>query len=128
MAHEQILIVEDDPHVSQGLSYGLRLCGYQVQCCESAEAALSRLNQSQVDLVISDFRLPGVNGLELLEQVGDVSPHTRRILITAFGSGHVEKQARACSDAYLPKPFSTQELVSAVQAVLGPSGTGQNSP
>ena len=126
MAHEHILIVEDDPHVCQGLSYGLRLYGYQVQCCESAEAALSRLNQSQVDLVISDLRLPGMHGLELLEHVGNVSPHTRRILITAFGSGQVEKQARGCTDAYLPKPFSTQELVSAVKTVLGVSGTGQN--
>lgn len=119
---EHILIVEDSLGVSRALSQALSLPqggGYQVEVCDSGEAAMERLHDSNFDLLISDLRLPGMNGLELLERAHRTDSEMRSVLITAFGSPQVEERARHLADAYLPKPFRLQEMIRIVQRVLG---------
>ncbi len=116
-----ILIVEDSLGVSRALhrALGLHQNGiYRVETCESGEAALTRLHERHFDLLISDYRLPGIDGLELLERAHQITPNIRSILITAFGSPQVEERAQQLTNAYLPKPFRLQDLIRLVERVL----------
>ena len=118
---EHILIVEDSMGVARALNRALSLSqdgGYQVEVCDSGEAALERLRDNHFDLLISDLRLPGIDGLELLERARQINPETRSVLITAFGSPQVEERARHLANAYLPKPFRLQDMIRLVQRVL----------
>lgn len=122
MLQERILIAEDESRVAQAVSRALSLPeggGYFVEACESGEEALTRLTASKFDLLITDFRMPGMTGLELLSKCRAISPGISSILITAFGSPQVEERAfELAVDAYLPKPFSMRSLVQAVQNTL----------
>lgn len=122
MKRERILIIEDSLGVARALNRALSLPqggGYRVEVCDSGEAALERLRDAHFDLLVSDLRLPGMNGLELLESARQISPETRSVLITAFGSPQVEEQARHLANAYLPKPFLLHDMVRIIQRVLG---------
>ena len=119
---QRILIVEDEPRVADALSRMLTMPqngGHQVVACDTGEAALAKLRAEQFDLVITDLRMPGISGLELLDRTRHISPNTRSVLITAFGSTEVEYQARQLANAYLTKPFSLQSFIQAVQQALG---------
>lgn len=127
MEQKRILIVEDELPVAQALQRALNLPlggGYAVETCESGEAALERLGRSHFDLVISDLRLPGMSGLELIEQAHLVNPGIRSVLITAFGSSQVEEQARRLTDAYVPKPFRLRDMARLVGRILNESPLG----
>lgn len=122
MGREKILIAEDESRVAQALSRALSLPeggGYLVETRESGEEALARLSETHFDLLITDLRMPGMSGMELLGKCQKISPDTARILITAFGSPQVEETAYELAvDAYLTKPFSIRDLVQTVQRTL----------
>ncbi len=118
---QRILIVEDEPRVANALARVLSMPqngGHQVVCCDTGEAALVKLREIQFDLLITDLRMPGISGLELLDRTRHISPSTRSVLITAFGSAEVEYQARNLANAYLTKPFSLQSFTQAVKQAL----------
>jgi DNA-binding NtrC family response regulator len=121
MNNKRILIVEDERLIAMALRRALSLSevDYRVEVCDSAEAALERLGDTCFDLLISDFRLPGMNGLELIERVRQLSPGTRSILITGFGSPQIEEQARRLADAYITKPFHLGDIIQVVRRILG---------
>ncbi len=123
MRQDRILIVEDEVRVAQALGRALSMPeggGYFVETCESGEDALSRLQLTRFDLLITDLRMPGMNGLELIGKCRATSPAIKSILITAFGSAEVEEKAYELEvDGYLAKPFSIRKLVRAVQIALG---------
>ncbi len=117
-----ILIVEDSLGVARALNRTLSLPrggGHRVEICDSGETALQRLRSAHFDLLITDLRLPGMNGLAVLDHARQISPETRSILITAFGSPQVEERARHLANAYLPKPFRLHDLIQLVQRILG---------
>jgi two-component system C4-dicarboxylate transport response regulator DctD len=118
MAAKRILVVEDDDHVAQGLLWALKLSGFEAEGCDSAEAALLRLEASPCDLVVSDLRLPGMTGQELLARIADCHPQVRTILITGFGSAEVQAWAAAHASAYLAKPFGAGQLVQTIDRIL----------
>jgi len=118
---QRILIIEDSLGVSQALqrAIGLYRDGiYQVETCESGETALKRLHEARFDLLISDLRLPGMDGLELLERARRIDPEIRTLLITAYGSPEVESRAKGLANVYLAKPFRLQELIRRVEQLL----------
>lgn len=117
----RILIVDDSMGVARALSLGLGLYQnglYQAEMCYSGEEALKRVVEVPFDLLISDLRLPGIDGLSLLDRVRQISPQTRSILITAYGSPDVEERGRNLVNAYLPKPFMLRDIICAVERVL----------
>lgn len=117
----RILIIEDSLGVARALNRTLSLPqggGHWVEIRDSGEAALEGLRGAHFDLLITDLRLPGMNGLAVLEHARQISPDTRSILITAFGSPLVEGRARQLANAYLPKPFHLHDLVQVVRRVL----------
>lgn len=117
----RILIVEDSLGVARALhrALGLHQDGvYRVETCESGELALARLHEREFDLLISDFRLPGIDGLELIRRSQQITPEIRTILVTAFGSPEVEEEARKLTQAYIPKPFRLNDIIRVVERVL----------
>jgi len=120
-AASRILIVEDSLGVARALhrALGLHQDGvYRVETCESGELALARLHEREFDLLISDFRLPGIDGLELIRRAQQIKPEIRTILVTAFGSPEVEEEARKVTQAYIPKPFRLNDIIRVVERVL----------
>jgi DNA-binding NtrC family response regulator len=118
---KRILIVDDEAHVAFFLGEGLRGLGaeYEVHTTPSAETALQQFADRPYDLAVVDYRLPGLNGLDLLQRLRQVSPHTRTIVITAYSSPELEREAlRLHASRYLEKPFPLQELMCTVEQVL----------
>lgn len=94
--------------------------GYQIEIYESAEAALEQAHVAPIALLISDLRLPGMNGLELIERIRQDAPETPSVVMTAFGSPHIEERARQQNIVYLPKPFDLSTFIATVQELVNP--------
>jgi CheY-like chemotaxis protein len=121
MTARHILIVDDEPHVVTSLSRMLEHSdrSYQVGIAHSGEEALELLEHSPVDLLITDLRLPGITGLDLIRWVKASSPQTRTILITAYGNDEVEAEARRLEAyRYVTKPFDIGDFAQTVQEAL----------
>jgi DNA-binding NtrC family response regulator len=106
-----ILIVEDEQKMRRLLELSLGEQGFTTLGAEDAESGLKLLQQSPVDLVLTDFRLPGMNGIEFLQAVKQVNAALPIVVMTAYGSVEtaVEAMKEGASD-YLLKPFSLDEL------------------
>ncbi|HIE37870.1 MAG TPA: response regulator [Anaerolineales bacterium] len=116
-----VLIVDDEERVAFFLGETLKALGkgLAVVSVGSAEEALEQLARRHFDLVVTDLRMPGMDGLELMQQVKETHPQTRTILITAYGSEEVEAKVRRLHPAsYLTKPFPVVEFTQAVEQAL----------
>jgi DNA-binding NtrC family response regulator len=111
--------VDDEPGLCAGLQEGLRREGYIVDAANDASAALKLASQSLYNLVISDVKMPGTSGLELLGQIRERSRETLFILMTAFSTveNAVEAMRLGAYD-YLPKPIDLKRLRLLVQKAL----------
>lgn len=131
MKQQSILIVEDDSTFARTLAQALKLgsdTNYQVSTSSSAEEALVLLEKHDFDLLVSDYRLPGRDGLSLISIARAASPEMKAVLITGAGSKELEKQASGVVQGYMTKPFDMLDLLLLVQQVLGRKGTsnGEN--
>lgn len=112
----KILIVEDDNELREALCDTLELAGFDFLAAEDAERALVLLQEHQVDMVVSDVNMPGMDGHELLEKIRAGYPALPVMLITAFGQVNKAVEAiKAGAVDYLMKPFDSDALISAVR-------------
>jgi len=121
MTTKHILIVDDEPRVAFFLSKTLEHSdrNYRVSVANSGEEALEMLDDSSVDLLVTDLRMPGISGLELLNWVRAFSPQTRTILITAYGDDEIEADSRRLEAyRYITKPFDIGDFARVVQEAL----------
>jgi two-component system, response regulator, stage 0 sporulation protein F len=117
-----ILVVEDEPDVLLIMRSLLRelTSGFEIVTVSNGGDAMAQINRGRIALLITDYNMPGANGLELLRRVRAVSPDTRVIMVTAYPSSDLERQVRAAgATAFLPKPFGLDQLVEAMQRALG---------
>lgn len=129
----QILLAEDDEDLRSLLASALQGHGYTVVEVDTGRALLARLEDwfergagGAPDLVISDFRMPEVSGLEVLRRVRGRGWTMPFILITAFGDDQIMAQAtRIGATGVMSKPFSLEELYDTVSSAL--SGTGRGA-
>jgi DNA-binding NtrC family response regulator len=108
----RILIVDDEDKLRRMLKRTLAQAGYEVAQAADGAAALERLRQKQVDLVLSDIRMPGMDGLELLSRIKRQDPGVEVIMMTAYAS--VETAVKAMKQGatdYVGKPFNFDELL-----------------
>jgi DNA-binding NtrC family response regulator len=112
MTRPTLLVVDDDSYLRQGLELVLRN-EYQLLFAGSAEVAFRVLGEQAVDIVLADYRMPGMNGLEFLELVRSCYPDTVRIVLTSHGSADVAIQAMNEAEVYrfLTKPVDRTELM-----------------
>jgi DNA-binding response OmpR family regulator len=114
-----ILVVDDEPIARQSLSDILRLEGYSVNSVPNGQAAVEFVRTHPVDLIIVDLRMPGMDGLEVIQVVNQVSPETEVILLTAFGTTESAIQAlRLRVHDYLLKPAAPAQVVNSVKKGL----------
>ena len=115
----KLAIVEDDTLLRESLVLYFRLNRCDVAAFAEADAALEEFGKNPPDIVVSDLRLPGVDGMTLLRQVGERRPGTLRILVTAHASAGVTREVeQAGIDGFLLKPFSVPELEDALRRLL----------
>jgi two-component system response regulator GlrR len=111
-----ILVVDDESDPRVFLFDLLESEGYRVATCEDGFEAMKVVARMKPALVISDVRMPGMDGLELLDEIGRTSPATRVILLTAYGTSEMYKDAlRRGGFTLLNKPCSNQDLLEAVR-------------
>jgi DNA-binding NtrC family response regulator len=122
----RVLVVDDEPNVRKSLALALRHEGYEVETAGSAEEAEAVLREESFALVLTDLRLPGQGGLELLQQIKHDAPGTDVVVMTAFGTidGAVEAM-RLGAKHYLSKPFETRALLETVEAAMRANGASR---
>ncbi|MFA5353855.1 MAG: sigma-54 dependent transcriptional regulator [Thermodesulfovibrionales bacterium] len=113
---KRILIIEDDPIMRLGMSHFLASQGYDIATREDGDRGIGALEEASFHLVITDLRLPGRDGFEVLRRVKEISPVTGLIIIT--GHPDIKGAVQAIKDGafdYIAKPFSNEELLIAVE-------------
>ena len=116
---EHILVVDDEPAVLATCVRALNRVGYLAEGAGDSEAALDRLTQEVFDLLLTDIRMPGRDGLELLAMAKELDPHLSVVMITGYGTMEDALRAiRLGAQGFLLKPFEPAELVEAVQDSL----------
>ncbi len=118
-ASPAILVVDDEEDIRQLLALALRRAGFRAQTAAGPLEALSMLEQAAYALVITDLRMPGMDGLELLRRVADRYPATKGIVLTGYGSiqGAVEA-TKLGADNYITKPVIMDDLLRVVRTTL----------
>lgn len=115
-----ILVVDDEEMMRELLVDVLAMDGYTVETAEDGKAALEILKVSPPQLVISDIKMPRMNGFELLKAVKESFPSMRIIMMTGYSDDFTVKDAlRLNADEYIIKPFNTRDISSVVRSVLG---------
>lgn len=128
MATKRILVVDDEESIRDLCARVLIRAGFEVITAGSGEDALSQLQGEAFDLVISDLRMPGVTGLEVLEAAKASFPTIRVVLITGFGTAETVARAKQLgADRVLTKPFNPMELLAAVREILPNENQGRRS-
>ena len=114
-----ILVVDNEPVARQSLSDILKLEGYLVTSAPNGQAAVEYVRTHPVDLMIVDLRMPGMDGLEVVQVLNQIAPDTEVILLTAYGSTETAIQAlRLRIHDYLLKPASTAQIIASVKKAL----------
>ncbi|MBN1526252.1 MAG: response regulator transcription factor [Candidatus Omnitrophica bacterium] len=121
MARQRVLIIEDDKHISKLIKYNLEKAGYDCETAADADRAFKALDGAQIDLIILDIMLPGMDGFELCRSIKQ-DPRLKAIPVIMLTAKKEEVDRivglELGADDYMTKPFSPRELVLRVKAVL----------
>jgi len=115
----KVFFVDDDANLLSGLKRSLRPFSkdFDLFFYNSAEDALLNLNEERPDVIVTDYKMPGKNGIELLEDVRKLCPHSGRIVM----SGHYDLFEEALGDLIheiLPKPCNPEELLASINKLI----------
>jgi NtrC-family two-component system response regulator AlgB len=106
-----VLVVDDDPAIAATLSVGLRSLGCDVRTAPGAKEALAALEGRFAELILTDMRMEGESGIDLIREVRARNPHALCVVMTAFASfDNAVSSIKAGAFDYLPKPFSMEQL------------------
>ena len=115
----RILVIEDDTRSAQSLERLLKSQGYAVTLCHRGDEGFERASKENFDLIITDFRLPGVDGLELIRQLHAEKPRLPMVLMTAFGTTETAIEAtKHGAFEYVLKPFDVAEMLEVVKRAV----------
>ncbi len=115
----RILLAEDDQAMRTYLARALENAGYEVVAVDRGTEALPRLEREHFDLLLSDIVMPEMDGIELAQRCGEVSPRTKVMFITGFAAVTLRASREAPHAKVLSKPFHLRDIVMEVQRVFG---------
>lgn len=114
-----VLLVDDEPRILSALQRALRREGWELVAAETTHEALALVESRPVDVVLSDQKMPGMTGLELLEQVAARRPDAVRMLITGWTEAIAEDEVRRIGvHAILNKPWDDASLKKTLRAAV----------
>ncbi len=116
-----IMVVDDEPTMCRILERVLTEEGYRVIIARDGEAGLGLFARYSPDLILLDLMMPGINGREVCRRIGESSPGTRIIYLSAKAvrpASPEAKELRTEADAFIPKPATSKEILSTIRRVL----------
>jgi len=121
----RILLIDDDEWVRDSLKLFFESEGCHITPLETAEEGLELLRNQKYDIIITDYWLPGINGLDFLKRIGKSTGDAVKILITAYGSHEVLAEAKNLGiHSLIAKPFTSNTVEMVLSRLLG---TGESS-
>ncbi|NQU09748.1 sigma-54-dependent Fis family transcriptional regulator, partial [bacterium] len=119
MPRARVLVADDEPNMRTTLAPILKAAGFDSVLADSAAAALARLEEESFQVLLTDARMPGMDGYQLLTEVRQRYPRLPVVMITAYATPKLAVQAiRNGAADYLSKPFDPEELVHVLRRVL----------
>lgn len=116
----KILVVDDDPGIRELLSGIFSQEGHIVEVAQDGKEALLKIRKESFDLVLTNHRMPRMNGIQLLEELQKIAPHIRVIAIAAAGDLEtVTKMRKLGAYDYISKPFCLNTILQKVKKALG---------
>ena len=107
----KILILDDEPIVGDRLKPALEKCGYDVETLTDSQAAIDQLAQTRYDVLITDLKMAGPSGLDVLRFVREHTPGTRVIVITGYATAEQAKESmKGGAVDFIAKPFRISQL------------------
>lgn len=133
MEHEQrasessckarILVLDDEPIVCKRLKPAFQKAGYEVETFTESGAALERIEQARFDIVVTDLKMEGVDGMQFLTRVKEIAPETSVIIITGFATLETAKESfRKGAYDFVAKPFKLGDILETVKRVVDRRG------
>jgi FixJ family two-component response regulator len=123
--NQHIFFVDDEPAVCRSVSQTLKRSGYTVSCFADAADCLEQLRMQSCDLLITDVRMPGIDGIELVRRAKRIVPWLPILVITGYGDIPMAVRAvKAGATEFIEKPLQKQSFLAAVQAALSRQDLG----
>jgi DNA-binding NtrC family response regulator len=122
MANEyRIMVIDDEKIVGEMAKMSLEQEGYQVETFVNAEPALARLEEQRFDVIVTDYKMKGIDGMKVLRSVKENHPDIKVIMITAFANLDTAVEAlRGQVHDFFPKPVKLKELKASIKRALQP--------
>ncbi len=115
----KILLIDDDEWIRDSMALFFESEECRIKALETAEEGLEELKEHVYDIIIIDYKLPGMNGLEFLEQIQDFYPNAIRILISAYGNNEVVDRAKTIGiQGFIEKPFTCEIIEESLSNVF----------
>lgn len=115
----RLLLVEDDELIRNSLRLFFENEGCRLDALETAEEGMDAVQRREYDIVITDYRLPGKDGMHLLRHIHEARPHTMKVLLTAYMDEDVLSDAfRIGVQEFIEKPFSSDDLEEALERLI----------
>ena len=119
MSDYRIMVIDDEKIVGDMAKLSLEQEGYTVETFLNGETALARLREQKFDMVVTDYKMKGIDGMEILRTVKQLYPATKVIMITAFANLDTAIEAlRGDVHDFFPKPVKIKELKASIQRAL----------
>ena len=115
----EILLIDDDEWIRDSLRLFFESEGCRLTALETAEEGMESLKSHNYEIILTDYRLPGMDGLEFLKKIQDTQPYAMKVLITAFRSEQViSEAARIGIHDFIDKPFTTKTIEESLSRLI----------
>ena len=115
----KILLIDDDEWIRDSLSIFFKCEGCRINALETAEEGLEALKMQSYDIIIVDYRLPGMDGLDFLKRIKESHPSAMKILVTAYGTINVASEAIHMGiQDFIEKPFTTKTIEASLSRLI----------
>ncbi len=119
----QILILDDEPIVCKRLRPAFQKAGYEVETFTDSASAMARIEAKQFDIVITDLKMQGTDGMQLLSRTKEIWPDTKVIVITGFATSETAKESmRKGAFDFIAKPFKLNDIMDTVRRLMAAGG------